>query len=288
MALGNRHSFFLLAPLAIVATAVAAALLDHALGSAVAAGLAFSVTAEAGVSRSRRCSRIVALGFVVAIGIGLSLGHRHDPLGQWAIYAVALAMVVEVVGARAAHLHRSAITDPLTGLLDRQGLWDAAGRAVKRCRREGSPLTVVHIDLDEFKLVNDSFGHAAGDRLLRACATSWTPVIGPDDTLARVGGDEFLLVLPGSDRADAERLVERLRFRSPAGWSHGSARLREDESLEDCLLRADSALYAAKDDCARRRRPVRGAHSASELREITPTRRPSPRTSGRLALSTDC
>jgi GGDEF domain-containing protein len=288
MPLGNRLSFFLLAPLAIVATAVATAMLDHALGSAVAAGLAFSVAAEAGVSRSRRCSRAVALAFVVAIGIGLSIGHRHDPLGQWAIYAAALALMVEVVGARAARLHHSAITDPLTGLLDRQGLWEAAGRAVRRCRRDGSPLTVVHVDLDEFKLVNDSFGHAEGDRLLRACATSWTPVIGPDDLLARVGGDEFLLVLPGSDRADAERLVERLRFRSPAGWSHGSARLREDESLEDCLLRADTALYAAKDDRARRRRPVRGTRLAPELREIAPSRRPSPRASGHLALSTDC
>ncbi|HEY2056692.1 MAG TPA: GGDEF domain-containing protein [Solirubrobacterales bacterium] len=288
MALGKRHSFFVLTPLAIVATAAAAALLDHALGSAVAAGLAFGITAEAGVSRGRRCGRAVALGFVAAIGIGLSLGHRHDALEQWAIYSVALTMVVEVVGARAARLHHSAITDPLTGLFDRKGLWEAAEQAKRRCRRDARPLTLVHIDLDEFKLVNDSFGHAEGDRLLRECADSWTPVIGPDDTLARMGGDEFLLVLPGSDRADAERLVERLRFRSPTGWSHGSARLRDDESLEDCLLRADAALYAAKDECRPRRRAAHGLRLTPELREVPPARRPSPRTSGRLALSTDC
>jgi diguanylate cyclase (GGDEF)-like protein len=286
MALARRPSFFVLTPLAVLATAAAAALLDHALGAALAAGLAFGFSAEAGVSRTRRCARGVALAFVVAIGIGLSVGQRHDPLGQWMIYAVALGIVVEVVGARAARLHRTAITDPLTGLLDRQGLWEAAGRAIRRCRRDGVPLTVVHIDLDEFKLVNDSFGHAEGDRLLRECAASWTPVIGPDDTLARVGGDEFLLVLPGSDRADAERLVERLRFRSPIGWSHGSARLREGESLEDCVLRADDALYEAKAACARRRGP-HGPRTAPELHRAS-ARRPSPRTAARLALSTDC
>lgn len=247
MTLFHRSGFFVLTPLAICLTAAVAALLDHTLGSALAAGLAFGVTAEAGVSRSRRRARVVALAFVVAIGVGLWIGERRDPVGQWAIYAVALAIVVEVVGARAARLHRTAITDPLTGLLDRQGLSEAAGRAMRHCRRRGEPLTVVHIDLDEFKLVNDSFGHAEGDRVLRECAAGWASVIGPGDTLARVGGDEFLLVLPGSDRPDAERLVEQMRFRSPTGWSYGIARLRRDGDLDQCLLHADTALYAAKD-----------------------------------------
>lgn len=287
MPLGKRHRFLLLTPLAVLAAAAAAAF-GQPLGAAVAAALAFGIAAEAAVSRSRRCGRAIALAFLVAIGVGLAVGHRHEPLGQWAIYAVALTAVVELVGARAARLRHSAITDPLTGLLDRQGLWEAAERAVRRCRRDGEPLTVVHIDLDAFKLVNDSFGHAEGDRLLRECAAGWTPVIGSADTLARVGGDEFLLVLPGSDRADAERLVERLRFRSPTGWSHGIARLREEESLEDCLLRADADLYAAKDARAPRPPAAHRARPAPEPHEAPPSRRPPPRTAGGLALRTDC
>lgn len=258
MSLGNRQIFFLLAPLAIVATAVAAALLDHALGSAVAAGLAFGVTAEAGVSRSRRCSRVVALAFVVAIGIGLSLGHRHDPLGQWAIYAVALAMVVEVVGARAARLHRSAITDPLTGLLDRQGLWESAGRAVRRCRRDGSPLTVVHIDLDEFKLVNDSFGHAAGDFALLEIAKRLGESIRATDVAARIGGDEFGLILDQSSEEGARVQINRLRFvlsAEPAVYDghdialsacFGVAMLRAGATESEILAAADRDMYRSK------------------------------------------
>jgi diguanylate cyclase (GGDEF)-like protein len=168
-------------------------------------------------------------------------------LPQWAVFAVALLAVGELIGARAARLHQGAVTDPLTGLLNREGLREAAARAAAGCGKRRLPLTVVHLDLDDFKEVNDSFGHAAGDRLLRACAEGWSAALGDGDALARVGGDEFLLLLPGSDRAAAERLVERMRFGSPIGWSHGCAELGPDDDLETCLLHADAALYAAKD-----------------------------------------
>jgi GGDEF domain-containing protein len=237
--------FFLLAFAAPLAMAASAALLAPPLGAAVGASLAFAATAEAALRREHR--RVLTLAFVVALGLGLLVGQGGGALPQWVVFAVALVAVGELIGARAARLHHEAVTDPLTGVLNREGLREAAARAAAGCRKRRLPLTVVHLDLDDFKEVNDNFGHAAGDRLLRDCAESWSAALADGDALARVGGDEFLLLLPGSDRAAAERLVERMRFGSPIGWSHGCAELGADDDLESCLLHADAALYAAKD-----------------------------------------
>jgi GGDEF domain-containing protein len=238
-------TFSLLALAALLATVAAPALLAPPVGAAVGASFAFAATAEAALRREPR--RLLTLAFVSALGLGLLVGGGAGTLGEWAVYAVALVFVAELIGARAARLHREAVTDPLTGLLNREGLREVAGRAAARCRKRGLPLTLVHLDLDDFKEVNDSFGHVAGDRLLRDCAEGWSAALGAEDALARVGGDEFLLLLPGSDRAAAERLVERLRFGSPTGWSHGCAEFGADDDLESCLLHADAALYAAKE-----------------------------------------
>jgi diguanylate cyclase (GGDEF)-like protein len=237
--------FFFLTVAALLATAASAALLAPPLGATLGASLAFAATAEAALRCGHR--RPIALAFVVALGLGLLVGQGGGPLPQWAVFAVALLAVGELIGARSARLHQEAVTDPLTGLLNRGGLREAAARAAAGCRKRRLPLTVVHLDLDDFKEVNDNFGHAAGDRLLRACAEGWSAALADGDALARVGGDEFLLLLPGSDRAAAERLVERMRFGSPIGWSHGCAELGPDDDLETCLLHADAALYAAKD-----------------------------------------
>ncbi|HVW47794.1 MAG TPA: GGDEF domain-containing protein [Solirubrobacterales bacterium] len=246
MRFSGSPTFPLLVCLALLATGTAPALLGPSLGAALGASFAFAAIAEAALRRERR--RLLGPAFAAVLGLGLLIGPGMAPaFAPWGVYAVALVLVGELIGARAARLHREAVTDPLTGLLNREGLRQAATRAAARCRKRGEPLTLVHLDLDDFKEVNDSFGHAAGDRLLRDCAASWSAALAPADRLARVGGDEFLLLLPGRDREGAERLVERLRFGSPTGWSHGCAELAADEDLENCLLHADAALYAAKD-----------------------------------------
>ncbi|HTT94516.1 MAG TPA: GGDEF domain-containing protein [Solirubrobacterales bacterium] len=248
-------------------------MLEPPLGTALAVAVAFASTVEASLRRDRR--RVLTLAFVGALGLGLLLGDGGLPLAQWSIYAVALIVVGEQVGTRAGQLRREALTDPLTGLLNRAGLHEAATRAAADCRRRGRRLTVVHLDLDDFKRVNDNFGHATGDRLLRGCAAGWSSLLGAEDVLARVGGDEFLLLLPGSDRAEAERLVERLRFRSPIGWSHGCAELTAADDFESCLLRADAALYAAKDrrDPQRLGADHRGRRHLTQLEERFPLAR---------------
>lgn len=250
---------------AVLATVAAGAVLAPPAAIVVAAVLALLGAVDAASRAGRRAARLTAAACVLALGLGPLLGGRGEPLALWAVCAVAIVVAAEVVGARFARLHRLAITDPLTGLPDRQGLWEAAERAIHRCRRTGLPLTLVHLDLDDFKAVNDSFGHAAGDRLLRECADSWTAAVRVEHTLARVGGDEFLLLLPGSDGSRAERVLELLRFRSPTGWSHGTAELRPEDDLERCLLRADAALYAAKS----LRRTPRGRQADGRERCLT-------------------
>jgi diguanylate cyclase (GGDEF)-like protein len=144
-----------------------------------------------------------------------------------------------------ARLDDQARSDPLTSLPNRRA-WDET--LVAAMRAEGT-LCVAMVDLDHFKRFNDDNGHAAGDRLLRACAVAWKGHLRPGDTLARVGGEEFAVMLPSCGLADAARVLERLRDATPSGVtaSIGVAELQPGESTGDVLARADTALYEAKD-----------------------------------------
>jgi diguanylate cyclase (GGDEF)-like protein len=104
------------------------------------------------------------------------------------------------------------------------------------------------IDLDHFKRFNDEYGHLAGDQLLKSAASAWTNQIRETDMLARIGGEEFVLVLPDADLDDAEPIVAKLRAITPLGQTFSAGVARWDSSqLPDELLRAaDAALYAAK------------------------------------------
>jgi diguanylate cyclase (GGDEF)-like protein len=139
--------------------------------------------------------------------------------------------------------------DALTGLPDRA----AFIAALKAAATTGEGLAVLFLDLDDFKLVNDGFGHEAGDRLLIQVAQRLRSAVRETDLVARIGGDEFGVLLPGATLRDAEDTAARLRAVMPAGsgCSTGVAHLQPGESLEQTLERADAALYAAK-----RRRPA--------------------------------
>ena len=110
------------------------------------------------------------------------------------------------------------------------------------------PLTVVMLDLDHFKRVNDEFGHASGDQLLKRCALAWRKALRPTDILARYGGEEFTLALIGCDAASAPPIVERLLEQTPNGQtcSAGAATWDRREDIDRLIGRADQAMYAAK------------------------------------------
>ena len=146
-------------------------------------------------------------------------------------------------------------TDPLTGLLNRRA-WDAGIEAQLRGR---APFTIAIIDFDHFKDYNDSLGHPAGDRLLREVAAVWRDQLRSGDILARLGGEEFGLLLPGGEAPRAREVIERLRQLMPNAQtcSAGFAVRRLGESADAMMARADAALYEAK--TAGRDRAVMGA-----------------------------
>jgi diguanylate cyclase (GGDEF)-like protein len=159
-----------------------------------------------------------------------------------------------------ADLERLARTDPLTGLANRRRFMEALEQEVERLERYGRPLSLVALDLDHFKSVNDAHGHAAGDDVLREASQALRSVCRDVDLAARMGGEEFSLLLPETDVAGARIVAERVReriagaaHRSPAGQafrvtaSLGVATAWPGASGEALLQAADEALYRAKD-----------------------------------------
>jgi len=157
-------------------------------------------------------------------------------------------------------LKRLATTDPLTGIGNRRNLMDQGERELRRARRYASPLSLLMLDIDHFKRVNDTHGHAIGDQALKAMVRTCLKQLREIDVLCRFGGEEFVALLPETSLADAAVVAERLR-RTVAGIavplpSGGTASFTislgvtaprpEDSTLGDVLERADAALYAAK------------------------------------------
>ncbi len=147
-----------------------------------------------------------------------------------------------------AQLDELAHTDPLTGLPNRRAWESELDRAMARARRTGEPLTVAVADIDRFKAVNDAHGHPVGDSLLVRVATDWAHVVRPDDVLARIGGDEFAVLVPACSRVEAAEVVRRLQARMPTphSCSIGLATWDGTEPAKDLMARADQALYDAK------------------------------------------
>jgi diguanylate cyclase (GGDEF)-like protein/PAS domain S-box-containing protein len=158
----------------------------------------------------------------------------------------ALAEEREALVAENEKLARS---DALTGLPNRRALDDQLPREMARTLRAGSDLCLAIIDIDHFKSYNDTYGHLAGDAVLRDCAAVWDQALRGEDTILRFGGEEFLVVLPDCGLGDATEILERLRSSTPNGQtcSAGVAVWRPGESVDDLVARADKALYAAKE-----------------------------------------
>jgi diguanylate cyclase (GGDEF)-like protein/PAS domain S-box-containing protein len=148
-----------------------------------------------------------------------------------------------------ASLDAQARTDQLTGLANRRTWDDELPRELARARRNGEPLSLAILDLDRFKSYNDTYGHPAGDRLLRGAAAAWSERLRTTDLIARYGGEEFAVLLPGCDAQAATKVVEHLRAAVPDDetCSIGVATWDGSESCEDLVGRADTALYRAKD-----------------------------------------
>ena len=140
------------------------------------------------------------------------------------------------------------MTDPLTGLANARSFDPVLERELAIARREGQPVAVIMLDLDDFKGFNDRYGHQAGDDLLRRAARAWRSAIRVNDVLARYGGEEFAVLLAGCEVDVAMDIAERLRQATidEVRVSIGVARWDGSETAEKLIARADSALYDAK------------------------------------------
>ena len=175
-------------------------------------------------------------------------------------------------------LERMALNDALTGLGNRTLLGDRIRQAGARAERGARPPSVVLLDLDKFKTINDSMGHNAGDRILVEVARRLTSVVRETDTVARLGGDEFAIVTPDVAEGDALRVAERAlaELQAPfvlgdrtvwTGASIGVCVGQKGQSAEHLLRDADTAMYAAK--------PMDAARSRSSGRRCTMRPRPA-------------
>lgn len=156
-------------------------------------------------------------------------------------------------------LRRQSMTDPLTGILNRRAVLDRLETEMARASREGRPLGLVALDIDHFKAVNDTWGHLTGDEVLREVACRARAALRAYDVFGRVGGEEFLVVLPGTDIASAAKVSERLRqslCAQPVPSAKGPINVTASlgatvwvygEGVDPLLDRADRALYLAKE-----------------------------------------
>jgi diguanylate cyclase (GGDEF)-like protein len=171
--------------------------------------------------------------------------------------ALLIAVVVSGLVARQRNLiaetRGQAVHDALTGALNRRGAVEEAEHVRSVVQRAGALTTVSVVDLDEFKLVNDRLGHAAGDQLLVGLVADWSSTLRTGDVLARVGGDEFIVVLPQTDAESAQEVLGRMRDANSFPWSVGTVVWQPGEDLFVAAARADELLYAHK---LRRRIPL--------------------------------
>ena len=176
----------------------------------------------------------------------------------WLSLALILWSMTRRIHAQSEQNRHLALHDTLTGLPNRALFHDRLAHAVATAGRAGHDVTVAMIDLDRFKEVNDTLGHANGDRLLRSVGDRLVQTVRPGDTVARLGGDEFGLVLPAVSGGEAGRILRRLiaaigeeielegvpvAAEACVGWAEWPS---DSDDLDDLLRQADVALYAAK------------------------------------------
>lgn len=226
------------------------------------------------------------LYFAQSTAVVLSVSSFLVPTSLWfAVYgdgtsriAAAAGFLIVLMTARAVRLHSGLLhgyyrlvqevdaerrlaetlarTDQLTELANRRAFHEAAKQAISQATRRKSPLTLLLLDLDDFKSINDQYGHAKGDEALQAFANALRRTARDADPVGRLGGDEFAVLLNDATAAEAQHFATRLRAEledlSVAGTdlrlrcSLGAAQLEPDEDLQSLLPRADRALYESK------------------------------------------
>ncbi len=207
---------------------------------------------------------------IVAVGLASVLNF----------YSAYMRRSISTLNVQAEQMTELAHTDPMTGLANRRWLMEQLGREFSRARRYRRPLSLLYLDMDGFKSVNDRFGHLFGDEVLTGAGRSMKAVLRSTDLLARIGGDEFVVLLPETGIEGAHNVTAKLRKALAAygqqlgpavpalSFCAGVSQLRpEDATIDDILSRADEAQYLAKG--------TGPGHTRSE-KELVPPPAPPP------------
>jgi two-component system, cell cycle response regulator len=193
-----------------------------------------------------------------------------------------LDLQMDLVSARE-ELRYQATHDPLTRLMNRAAILSALQIELKRSLRQASPLAVAIVDIDKFKSVNDTFGHASGDAVLCEIAERMSNSIRPYDYIGRYGGEEFLVVFPGCDESNIRQMADRLlrvireepiplrdtEITVTISLGVANYRFAEGEDMESMIRRADVALYRAKAE-GRNRAILAGPEDEAQMPEKSP------------------
>ncbi|WP_372595108.1 diguanylate cyclase [Actinotalea sp.] len=194
--------------------------------------------------------RAAMRGILALVTLGSAIGGLVSPLGfrpmVWLCTVVGVSAAGAVVGELVARLRLYATIDSLTGVLNRTAFDAVATAAIAGSLRRSEDLVLAIIDLDEFKNVNDTHGHAAGDVMLGRVVDAWSDRLRTQDLLGRIGGDEFALLLPATTIDGATALLDDLAEVSPLAFSAGLAGVRPGDDVAALRRRADAGMYEVK------------------------------------------
>lgn len=255
----HREAFFLSWTLSLILFITVAAELDTGVRSPIVL-LLFLTLVYAALSYPRWAVAVISCVSLLSV---LGLGLLSTPLSGSAtqpVYLGGLMLTLAISGVMCmlqariqeqarAELGRLSRSDPLTGCLNRLGFGERLSAELASAEQGGPQLSLILLDFDGFKLVNDLHGHAAGDELLRWAAQAMSTALRPGDCLSRLGGDEFAALLPAADAQQADAIAARLQLALSLRIcaSAGTASTATDGTDPDLLHhRADERLYAIK------------------------------------------
>lgn len=187
---------------------------------------------------------VSALFAISAVSIGAS--GLDSVFTTWTNLGLASFFCLEAALYLRAKLDRQIRADPLTGALNRSGLAKQLSHDLTHAARTGNPLVAAAIDLDKFKTINDTLGHAAGDRILINLVKHLQASNRTNDSVARIGGDEFVMLLPNTTPDEANRILSQLQAESDAPWTYGLSQAHTTDNPETLISRADDVLYVHK------------------------------------------
>ena len=236
-----------------LATALSVMALACALGSSdtmpaflICVQAAMFLGMHIGAFWSERSAGIWVAVLAVSAVIGAAIAPYGTPFISYILVALGIVGATEVFGVFARRMRYSATHDALTGLLNRFGFESKIEKMLPACAARGLSVSLAVLDLDNFKEINDEYGHIAGDVLLARVSKAWKGQLTKRDVLGRLGGDEFVLFMPGVLETEAWQIIERLRRAHRAEWSVGLACMPAGRRWGEIYRAADADLYRAK------------------------------------------